>query len=503
VEDVIPPLKIIDTYKKAGVISLKEVLIERNYGMLRAAITEDKKLIECFMEEESTDPQPGQIYKGIVKNIVPAIKCAFIDIGLTKSCYMYLDRKFNNMKLKKNDEIIVEVLKENVGDKGAKVTNAITIPGRYVVLETLNKEIAFSKKIINEGFKTLIRGNIKKPEDVGVMIRTNAEAAAFETINKEVDKLYSIYKDIIRAFKYSLGTKLLYKGEGVLDKIIRDSLDEKVESIVVNDEADYNYLKESFTLNKELNNCSLKLYKDNNMSLFSTYKVENQILNLRNNKVKLLSGGYIVIDKTEAMYVVDVNSGKNIKSTSIDKTILETNIDAAKEIGRQIRLRNISGIIIIDFINMDSALHKEKVLRELSSAFEGDKSKTIIYPFTELNLVQISRRRRGKPISEYIEDTCRNCHGGGSKFKLAYLSLLIKNEMLKLSKELSIDNIYLEIGSTYKEEIIKDVVNFADSIGCSNKKLYVNFVENMDFFKLEALIFKNDIENLQKFRIYG
>ncbi|ERI90273.1 S1 RNA binding domain protein [Clostridiales bacterium oral taxon 876 str. F0540] len=489
--------------KKTEVITLKEVLIERNNKILRAAITENKKLIECLIEEESTEPQPGEIYKGIVKNIVPAIKCAFIDIGLGKNCYMYLDRKFNNTKLKKNDEVIVEVLKENIGDKGAKVTNAITVPGRYVVLEILNKEIAFSKKINDEGFKKYIRESINKPADVGLMIRTNAENVDFDTINNEIERLYTIYKDIMKSFKYSLGTKLLYKGEGILDKIIRDSFDEKVECIVVNDESDYSYLNDFLKQNNEINNCILKLYKDENMSLFSAYKVENQILALRDNKVKLPSGGYIVIDKTEAMYVVDVNSGKNTKNTSIDKTILDTNMEAAREIGHQIRLRNLSGIIIIDFIDMDNMLHKEKVLKEISDVLEGDKSKNIIYPFTELNLVQISRRRRGKPISEYIEDTCRGCRGLGSKLKLSYLSLLIRNEMLKLGKELSIENIYIELGSFYKDDIFHDIEGFADSIDCRDKKLYVNFVEHMDFFKLEALIFKNNIENLQKFKIYG
>jgi ribonuclease G len=481
--------------------NLKEILIERNENILRIAITENKLIVECLIEEENLEPVPGQIYKGIVKNIIPSMKCAFIDIGFEKNCYMYMDRKFNNTSIKKNDEIVVEILKEAVGDKGPKVTSAITIPGRNVVLETLSNEINFSKKITNEIFKSSIKNSIKIPENVGLMIRTNAEHIPVETINGEIEKLYEIYKKVIAEAAYSVKPRLLFSGEGVLDKILRDYIDVKVESIVVNNEKDYDYIKDYLKLIPELN-CKLELYK-NSISLFNFHSVESSILELRNNRVNLPSGGYIIIDKTEAMYVIDVNSGKNVSKSSMDKAIFNINMEAAREICRQIKLRNLSGIIVIDFIDMDNYLFKDKVFQEMKKGFEEDRGKSVVYPFTQLNLVQISRKRLGKPITEFMEEKCSCCAGRGNRLRLSYLSILIRNEVLKMQKDYNANHIHIEIGNHYKDEIMKDTISFIEKINCLNMKVYASFIKDMEFFKIDALIFQNQIENMQKIKIYG
>ena len=181
-------------------------------------------------------------------------------------------------------------------------------------------------------------------------------------------------------------------------------------------EEDYDYIK-NFSNNIIDTKISIKLHEESR-SLFNYYGIEREILSLRNNKVGLNCGGYIVIDKTEAMYVVDVNSGKNVKNTSMEKTAFTTNFQAAEEIVRQIRLRNLSGIIVIDFIDMDSEENREKVLDKLNEGFVDDKNKTVIYPFTELNLVQIARRRSGKSIYEYIEEDCGTCTWKRKKNKI-------------------------------------------------------------------------------------
>jgi ribonuclease G len=483
------------------VFYLKEVYIERREKLLRIAIIEDGDLVNCFIEEKTSEPQRGEIYKGVVKNIVPGIKCAFIDIGYEKNCYMYVDRKFNNTKIKKNDEVIVEVLKESVGEKGPKVTNAISIPGRYAVLETLSKGINFSKKIQDEGFRCLINENIKKPEDVGITIRTNAERASLEAISKEIEELYEIYKSIKRDGQYSIKPKLLYSGDGLISKIIRDTIDDNTEKIIVDSIDDYNYLKKYVEFSNEMK-CKVEHFIETR-SLFSYYGIEKYILNLRSREVLLEDGGTIVIDKTEAMYVFDVNSGKNTKSNSMDKTAFETNIKAAREAGKQILLRNLSGIIIIDFIDMSNDEHKSKVMNELKHALEGDKSKTNIYPFTQLNIVQLSRERRGKSIYEYIQDECHCCKGRGTRIRLAYLVNLLKNEILKISNEYDYTNIFIELSSQYKQHIMNNIESFIQDIGACDKKIYMDFVEEMDLFKVEPLIFPNNIENMQKYKIYG
>jgi ribonuclease G len=480
---------------------MKELFIERREKLLRIAERNGGKLEECYIEEENKEPKQGQIYRGIVKNIIPAIKCAFIDIGLEKNCYMYLDRKFNNMNLKKNQEVIIEIIKESIGEKGPKVTNAFSIPGRYVVLETLYKEVRFSSKIQNEEFRKLILKGIKRPEELGIKIRTNAEKVTIETLNEEIQRLLVIYNNILKEFNFNSKSTILYEGEGILDKILRDKLDIDTGKIIVNNDKDYRYIKEALINNADVN-CITELYADNR-TLFDYFGIEKEILALRNNKVFLKSGGFIVIDKTEGMYVIDVNSGKNIKNNTLEKTAYSTNLEASYEIGKHIKLRNLAGIIIIDYIDMTNLSYKETVYNELKKCFENDKNKTIIFPFTDLNLIQIARKRIGRPILEYIEEGCEECKGKGTKLKFSYLTELIRNEIYRIENSFNIDNIYIQVNCSYEKDINKNIEGFIHSIEAERKKIYISYVENKDYIRAEPLIFSNDIEKIQKFKIYG
>lgn len=480
---------------------MKELFIERRKRLLRIAVRSNNKLEECYIEEENNEAKQGQLYKGIVKNIIPAIKCAFIDIGIDKNCYMYLDRKFNNMNIKKNDEVIVEVLKESIGEKGPKVTSAFALPGRYTVLETINNDISFSSKLKDNQFKKQVLENIYKPIDIGVKIRTNAEKVSVEVLNDEIHRLLEIYNDIVSKFKFSNKPKLLYEGEGILDKILRDKLDSAANKIYIDNECDFIYIKNALKYNIDVN-CDIELFEENR-SLLDYFGIEKEIIALRNNKVHLVSGGHIVIDKTEGMYVIDVNSGRNVKNSTIEKTAYYTNLEAAIEIGRQIKLRNLSGIIVVDFIDMVNMDYKEAVISSLKKCFENDKNKTLVFPFTELNLAQIARKRIGKPILEYIEEGCEACKGKGIRLKFSYLIELIGNEIVRISKSLSVQNIFIQISTAYKQDIYDDLQSFIEKIKANDKKVYMEFVEKTDFIKVEPLIFNNHIEKMQKFKIYG
>jgi len=480
---------------------VKEIYIERQEEFLRIAIKENNKLKECFIEEDSSGPIPGEIYKGVVKNIVPAIKCAFIDIGHNKDCYMYLDERFNNTKVKKGDEIIVEVLKEEIDKKGAKVTSAFGIPGTYSVVINMNKDISFSKKINNSDFENMVSKELIKPEEIGVMIRTNAFNVDISILNDEVSALYEIYKGIINRAKYSRNPILLFSDAGALNRTLRDMLDKNTFKIVLNDESDFKYTKK-FTQEREDIDVKVEFHNESRM-LFDYYGIEKEILSLRNHRIPLKCGGNIVIDKTEAMYVIDINSGKNTKGHSLRKTAQSTNIEAAEEIARQIRLRNLSGIIIIDFIDIEDLEVRKSILNVLRMGFADDKNKTIIYPFTELNLVQIARRRRGKSIYEFIEEPCMQCGGKSSRVKLSYIQFLIKNEVFKMNVEQGIKNIFIEIDENYKKDIMDDVLEFARQIGALENSIYMNFIPHLEKFKVESLIFANQIRDLQTYKIYG
>lgn len=481
---------------------LEEVYIERERGILRIALREEGKLKECFIEEEKEEPSPGEIYKGVVKNIVPAIKCAFIDIGFNKNAFMYLHRRYGNENIKKGDELIVEIMKEPIGEKGPKVTGFISIPGRYAVIVTNNNEINFSKKIgNNENFIEYINENLIKPTDIGIMIRTSALDVDVEDINTEISELYHTYKRIIQEGIYAIKPKLLYDRGGNLGRLGMDVLSSDTNRVVLNTERDCHYIKE-YIKNKPDLNLEIELHQDKE-SVFSYYNIEKEILSLRNSKVVLPSGGNIVIEKTEAMYVIDVNSGKNVKQNSIDKTALETNLEAAEEISNQVMMRNLGGIILIDFIDMDNFNYKKRVLRALKEGFREDKKKTVVYPFTELNLVQIARKRSGKSIYGYIDEDCKICHGKSKRIKLSYINKLIKNEIVRISKGYEIRDIYIEIDEVYKKDILGDVLNFVGEIESLDKKIYVNFMENLEYFKVEPLLFASQVKKFEDLRIYG
>ncbi len=478
---------------------MKDIFIERQENLLRIAIRQKEIIKECFIEEENGEPYPGEIYKGVVKNIVPAIKCAFIDIGHKKNVYIYLDNKFKNTKLKKGEEVLVQVLKEDLGSKGAKVTNAISIPGKYCVLMTMDNEISFSKKIEDEALKMELAKNLEKPDDVGIMIRTEAVNAPVSTINEEINKLYHIYMDVNNRSKYFNKIGLLFDNGGILGRVLRDKLNSDNCKIYVNSEKDLEYINE-FLMDSLYGKITVKLH-ENSRTLFDYYGIEREILSLRNNRVYLNCGGYIVIDKTEAMFVIDVNSGKNVKSNSIEKTAYTTNYQAAEEVVKQIGLRNLSGIIVIDFIDMYNDENKKKIIEKLNEGFKYDKNKTVIYPFTELNLVQIARRRSGKSIYDYIEEDCELCTGKGKRIKFSYICMLIKNEILKISEQRDIKDIHIEIDESYAKNVKGDVLNFIRDIDALDKSIYVTYVKS-EYFKVEPLIFANQIENLEMSKIY-
>ncbi|MBC8062964.1 MAG: Rne/Rng family ribonuclease [Clostridiaceae bacterium] len=480
---------------------MNEIYIERQRELLRIAVKENGCLKECFIEEESDNPYPGQIYKGIVKNIIPAIKCAFIDIGYSKNCYMYLDRKFKNTDVKKGDEVLVEILKEDIGSKGPKVTKAISVPGSYCVLETLNKGINFSKKIEDVDFKRLVLENLQKNPEVGFTIRTRALGATIEELKAEMEKLFDIYKGILQKGTYSIKPGILFSDEGVLDRILRDTLNSSTTKIFTDTEDDFNYISE-FIKNRVEVLAKIEFH-NGKRNLFDYYGIEKEILGLRNNKVYLKCGGYLIIDKTEAMYVIDVNSGSNTKGDSMDKVAFNTDMEAAKEICRQIRLRNLSGIVLIDFIDVSKKDDQAKILNELNNGFIDDKNKTVIYPFTELNLVQIARQRRGKSISKNMEEPCTHCNGNGVRFKLSYLLFLIRNSILRIDEEQNIKHIYIKMNEIYKEDVMSDVISFAKDIEALDKNIYIDFQKHIEYFKIEPLLFANQISNVFNYKIYG
>lgn len=475
---------------------MRDIFVERGKNLLRVAIKEKGVLTECFVEEHSDEPQIGEIYKGRVKNILQGINSVFVDIGLKKEGYMYLSNELRSQGLKKGQEILVEILKEPLGGKGAKLTNKVSIPGTFMVLSLGGEGITFSKRINNNEAKERIKEIIEPIEGLEITIRTDAALASKEEILSELEILLEEIRGIERKLKYNLNLGKVYGDNLILNKILRENVDNKT-NIIVDNEEDFNDIKEVVSKKEEV---TITLFNEKR-GLFDYYGIEKEILKLRHKKVNLNCGGTIVIDKTEAMNVIDVNSGKNTKGRSFDKTILETNLEAAKEIGRQIMLRNLSGIILIDFIDMRDFSHKAIVMKALKESLVQDKGNVKIFPFTELDLVQIARKRRGKSIYDYLEEPCLRCRGNGEVLKISYIEGLLRNEIIKSNIENSIEDFYIELDKNYEEVVSGDLFNFLRNIEGLDKEIYLNFVDGIEGYKIEPLIFQSQKENVRNFKV--
>ncbi len=476
---------------------MKEIFIERREKILRIAVKSNNELIESIVEEKNNEPIIGEIYKGRIKNILPAINSIFVDLGLDKEGYMYYSNELKAKGIKKGQEILVEVIKEPINDKGAKLTSNVSIPGKYIVLNCYREGIEFSKRIDDKEKKKEILENIEPLKDVCITVRTEGANVRLEILRKEIDKLYNEFENIDKKMKYSLGLKKIYGEDLSLTKLLLNSSGEEVIKIHVDNDMDFEKI-DHFIKGEE--NFKLEKY-EGYRNLFDFHGLEKELLKLRHNKVNLLCGGYIVIDKTEAMYVVDVNSGKNIKERSFDKTILETNLEAAKEIGKQIRLRNLSGIIVIDFIDMRDKSQRAIVMSTLKESLKLDKGNVKVFPFTELDLVQIARKRQGKSIYEYMEEECNLCKGRGIILKLSYIEGLIKNEIIRIKEENSIDCFHIEIDSVYKDRIKEDIFDFMKEIDGLDKEIYLNYVDGIEGYKIEPLIFQGQKDNLKDYKV--
>lgn len=478
---------------------LEEIFVERSVtGFLRIVIKDNGILKECHIQEEMGNAYPGEIYMGVVKNVVPAIKCSFIDIKCRRNAYIYMDSKFASLNLKKGEKVLVQVMKEDYGRKGAKVTKIISLPGKYCVLNSFGKGVRFSKKIKNESLKKIMMEKVEVPSSTSVMIRTDAQNVPVEFINREIRKLNDVYNKIKNKSQYALKPELIFDNGGALGEVLRDKLWDNNLKIYANNEMDYKYI-EDFLEGVYNINAHVELYKGDK-TLLSYYNMENEILKLRNNVIELNCGGYIVINKTEAMFVIDVNSGKNIRNNSMDKTVFITNLQAAEEIARQIILKNLSGIIIIDFIDMENEERKKMVMDKLKFGLSNSKSKVVIYPFTELNLVQIARKRHGKPIYDYIEENCRYCEGTGKKIKLSYMMILIGNDILNMSCDSNVKDFHIQIDISYEKDVENNMDKFIKGIGAENKRIYITYEKKVSY-RVEPLQFISQIEHFKNFRV--
>jgi len=430
----------------------KEIIVNAGFGETRAAIREDRRLVDLFLERENHQSVVGNIYKGRVENVLPGMQAAFVDIGLERNAFLYVDDviepsngtdggtarsrfKSINDVLKPGDEIIVQVAKGPIGTKGARIVTNLSIPGRYVVLTPKTDHIAVSRRITDEAERERLKAVARKvcPPGVGLIIRTLAQGKDEEAIAQDCRFLLSVWRKIQRRAQTQPAPALLYKDFDLVYRLVRDEFTPEVTKFIVDDEATYRTILD--LLDAFSPAMKSRVYKYSGAKpIFEFYGIEEQIQRSLQRKVWLESGGYIVIDHTEALTSIDVNTGRFIGTTDLADTVLKTNLEAAREIAYQLRLRDIGGIIIIDFIDMDSDADRQKVLAEFEAALGRDKTRSHILGFTSLGLLEMTRKKVTEDMMARLQRTCPYCDGSGRVLSEQTVAHRAERELIKRTR---------------------------------------------------------------------
>ena len=392
---------------------MQEILIEKQEDKKVIALLSNGKLEEVYEEKDTTRRLEGNIYLGIVKDILPGMQAAFVDIGKEKNTFIHIKdilpkvskitgnknedlEKYNIKKyIQRDTPILVQVKKDSTSLKGAKISTDIHIPGRFVVVMPKDKFITISKKIEDEKERERLLKIVKEAveDNVGIIVRTAAQGKSKEELSLDIKNTIQKWNQIQEKSKKAIKSRKpqeLYKSSSILEKILLDTIDNGIEKIWVNDKNIYEEVKKCIEQIDRDSNVKVELKNTDN--LLDMYDTDDQIEKAKARKVWLKCGGFITIDKTEALTAIDVNSGKFTGKQNLEETVLKVNKEASKEIAKQLRLRDIGGIIIIDYIDMQEGKSRQEVLEALKEELKNDRSKTQVIEFTKLNLLELTRK---------------------------------------------------------------------------------------------------------------
>jgi ribonuclease G len=440
-----------------------ELIINSSLHETRVALVENGQVAELHVERSSDRGIGGSIYKGRVVRVLPGMQAAFVDIDLEKAAFLYvndvyhpmgdieqlllnscevdgdeekseeveedveqdelkevldLQRGYSNVpiedRLQEGQEILVQVAKEPIGHKGARITTHITLPGRHLVFMPTMDHVGVSRRIENEKERKRLRDLMCeiKPLHCGFIVRTVAEGAEPEKLQAEVDFLLKLWQTIQRRSEHASVPSLVYQELDVTLRAVRDLFTKEVDRLVIDSEAEYRKILNFIETFMPALESAVELYEGEE-PIFDAYNIEMEVQRALSKKIWLKSGGYIVIEATEALTAVDVNTGRYVGKRNLEETILKTNLEAVKEIAYQLRLRNIGGIIIIDFIDMEKESNREKVCNALKEAMRKDKSKTNILHMSDLGLIEMTRKRTRESVGQVLCEPCFYCEGEG------------------------------------------------------------------------------------------
>ena len=436
----------------------KEILITRDEREGRAAVIEDGLLSEFLIARE--ERQVGSIYKGRVANVLPGMNAAFVDIGLERNGFLCADDAAAHLGeeasaslrkrdirdiLKVNEEALVQVVKEAVGTKGARITTFVTLPGRYLVLIPQATYIGVSRRVGDDPERNRLRAIAEKirPEGMGLIVRTSASGRSREELERELSFLSRSWTRVQKNSKRRRAPAIMHQELALIDKIVRDVLTPDVNRLIIDNAEEHAKIVERLEQTAPKMAERVHLYSDP-IPLFEFHGIDQEIEKALDRKVWLESGGYLIIDRTEALWVIDVNTGKYTGKTNLADTILKTNLEACKEICRQLRLRDIGGIIIIDFIDMASASDRRRLQSLLIEEMKKDRTRTHLVGMTELGLIQLTRKREGKDLDLVLREACPYCNGRGRLVSPRTLALRVRREILRKASDTKQEGILVQ-----------------------------------------------------------
>lgn len=422
----------------------KEILINVGPIEKRVASLENGELVDFFMERKSLEHYAGSIYKGKVSSIIPGIEASFVDIGLDKNGFLHVSdvvdkdsvlrellpgedettfkgthkrgaRPRINDILKQGEEIMVQVVKEAISTKGPRLTTYVSIPGRYMVLTPYDTNLGISRRIVQKEERKRIRDIVSQMGivgKVGCIVRTAAENRSEEELRSELNYLINLWEKIKARSERQAAPVTVYEEYGVVLRVIRDTFTTDVENLIVDSKEEYNRILKFLKAFMPQLKKKVKLYSGRT-PLFQKYGLDKKIDQIFERKVDLRSGGSLIIEQTEGLVAIDVNTGSFVGKRSLEDTAFKTNLEAAEEIPRQLILRDVGGIVVIDFIDMDRKEHRDKVFNTLSSRLQGDKARISVRGISQFGVVEMTRQRMRKSLENASFVECPFCGGKG------------------------------------------------------------------------------------------
>jgi ribonuclease G len=487
----------------------REILIDtQEVQERRVAVAEDGTLEEYYIERTDVTRHIGNVCKSRVINVVPGIQAAFVDIGLEKNGFLHIDdvdissieaieaeegeerpavkpkhtREISEM-LSENQELMVQVVKEPMGTKGVRLTTNISLPGRFLVLLPFEHQIAISRKISAPEERRRLRklaNEVNLPDGAGLIVRTAGEGCTTKEFITDAEYLLNLWKVILHENEQHQPPAVLHCELDLVLRTIRDSFSEDVARIVINSREEHARVMEFVRQLVPSAQRNIQLY-EGKLPIFEKWNVQKDIDRAFRRKIWLKCGGYIVIDETEALIAIDVNSGRHVSPGNLEDTVTQTNLEAADEVARQLRLRNVGGLVIIDFIDMRNRQNQRDVLMRLQNALKKDKARSSILPISEFGLVEMTRQRVKESISDAVYDQCPYCKGRGSVKSVVSICIDLQRTLKNIMLNHSERDIRIEVHPIVAESLRQSIVilqNFEDRYGarltvCSRERLHV------------------------------